>query len=93
MAHRNTIRAAKLRAEMIEQLGGKCVHCGTVRDMEFDHILPRQYSARRLSSLQRINRYRAEMAEGKIQLLCGLCNTLKHLNGNQLPAPAGEGPF
>lgn len=66
-----------MRAEMIAQLGGKCVWCGETRDLEFDHIQPRDYSARRLSWLQRINRYREEMKEGKIQLLCRSCNARK----------------
>jgi 5-methylcytosine-specific restriction endonuclease McrA len=89
MPHRNTIRAAKLRAEMIQQLGGRCVHCGRTVDLEFDHIQPRAYAARRLSYLQRINRYRQEMSEGKIQLLCKSCNLLKRDNGNVLPAQNG----
>jgi 5-methylcytosine-specific restriction endonuclease McrA len=32
-------RAAR-RAELIEMLGGRCVRCGAVEDLEFDHIDP-----------------------------------------------------
>jgi 5-methylcytosine-specific restriction endonuclease McrA len=28
------------RARLVEMLGGKCVRCGTIEDLEFDHIDP-----------------------------------------------------
>lgn len=72
--HRNTIRAHKLKAELIEQLGSKCELCPATKDLQFDHREGSDWVLNRLSFLQRMNLYVREVAEKKIRLLCGPCN-------------------
>lgn len=69
----------RLRIQLIEKLGGQCAVCGDREDLEFDHIDPKtkRYSSHKLSWAQRLFRYRKEIAEGKIQLLCADHNRCK----------------
>lgn len=79
--------AAKLRAELIEQLGGKCVQCGATERLEFDHLEPRTWLAENHNLWTRMAKYRREAAEGKIQLLCKSCNCRKGSPGAPLLTP------
>jgi 5-methylcytosine-specific restriction endonuclease McrA len=83
--------AKRKRAELIEKLGGCCVHCGSTRRLEFDHLEPRTWIARNLSQWGRMTRYIREAAEGKIQLLCRRCNYRK--GQPKLPEVSVEEPF
>lgn len=40
MAKRQREWAKRARLALIESLGGKCVDCGTTKDLELDHIEP-----------------------------------------------------
>ena len=73
MAQRKGYRSAR-RAELINQLGGKCVQCGVTEGLEFDHIDP-DIKSERLKGSGRMSivslpteEGRAEMA--RCQLLC-----------------------
>lgn len=71
---KNKIRERK---EMyIKKLGGSCIYCGSVKDLEFDHINPNtkviaisQIWCRKLSVL--------EKEVSKCQLLCKPCHGIK----------------
>ena len=65
-------RAAR-RAQLIEMLGGCCVRCGAVEDLEFDHIDP---TTKRFAVGAGLSRAWAELVEEalKCQLLCRPCH-------------------
>ena len=91
--HRNTVRAKKVRAELIAKLGGGCARCGEANEekLEFDHIHGRDYYPRDLSYLQRLNRYAQEAEAGLIRLLCKECNLAVRKtadNGRHIPTNA-----
>lgn len=67
----------RLRGRLIQKLGGKCAECGSIVDLEFDHLERREWKSKDLWSDQRVKRYEREAAEGKLQLLCGACNKAK----------------
>ena len=72
--HRNTVRAKKIRAELVEKMGGVCVKCGAVDNLQFDHIDGARWRHNELSYLARMNRYKREHELGLLRLLCGDCN-------------------
>jgi hypothetical protein len=65
-------RAAR-RAQLIEMLGGRCVRCGAVEDLEFDHIDP---ATKRFAVGASLSRAWPELVEEalKCQLLCRPCH-------------------
>lgn len=71
---KQTRTARRRKAELIEQLGSKCVKCGTTEDLEFDHKNGRDYDPQKLSYSARLARYKREADRGEIRLLCGRCN-------------------
>lgn len=77
MALRQRAWAGRVRAQLITQLGGKCVQCGSDYELEFDHKEPRDWEPEKKSSDHRICIYRREIKQGKIQLLCKTCNVIK----------------
>ena len=52
-----------VRRAALEEAGGRCVHCGSDNDLEFDHVIP--HSRGGSSGLE------------NIQVLCRPCNRLK----------------
>lgn len=84
MAKRQREWAARVRVQLIEKLGGKCVICGTCYELEFDHKEPRTWNCKQVSSEYRITLYKREAEAGKIQLLCRKCNARK---GEPEPPP------
>lgn len=62
----------------IEQLGGKCVHCGATDKLEFDH-LDRSEKEDTVANLLR-GRGRKALAKelARCQLLCKKCHKRKH---------------
>lgn len=65
------------REKLMEEMGGKCVGCGRMNLLEFDHIFGITWVAASVSSHQRLIRYRKEWEDGLLQLLCGPCNKIK----------------
>lgn len=66
-------RYATRIAEMVKYLGGKCVECGTINRLEFDHIDP---STKEFSITRKWNRKWSilEPELKKCQLLCYDCH-------------------
>lgn len=77
--------AKRARLQLIEKLGGKCVRCGAVKKLEIDHIIPRDYKIEKYGSDRRISIYRREAAEGKLQVLCAVCNKAKQVEDMLCP--------
>lgn len=70
-------RYEKRRKIAIALLGGQCNICGSIDDLEFDHIDPstKVMTVARASSLSEL-RWNEEIA--KCQLLCKICHRAKH---------------
>lgn len=70
-------RYHRLRTEWIEKLGGKCVHCESTENLNFDHIIAseKEYDISRILSTHSKTKIIAEMA--KCQLLCFECHVVK----------------
>jgi len=77
--HRNVRLAVRLRAQIVQELGGVCVRCGQddPEELQLDHIRGRDWVLNRVSSDQRARRLRQEATEGKLQVLCAACNKAK----------------
>ncbi len=67
-------KAKKLFA--IEYLGGKCVHCGTNKNLEFDHIIPGT-AKYRIAVMYEWSAKRIIEELNKCQLLCADCHMIK----------------
>jgi hypothetical protein len=63
-------RCWRRRAQAIEQLGGKCVVCGSTDDLEFDHIDASTVDRRIRGSLWTVSEERLQAELAKCQLLC-----------------------
>lgn len=64
------------RKTAIEQLGGKCVSCGSKEELEVDHINP-QDKKFCLSKLWSVNEKTYQEELSKCQLLCKVCHNNK----------------
>jgi hypothetical protein len=64
------------RAALIDALGARCALCPEQRRavLEFDHPNGREYELHRLNRRQRVQRWKAEHAQGLLRLLCRSCN-------------------
>ncbi len=66
------------RLEIIEQLGRKCVKCGSYDRLELDEIIPNGCGAvKRMNRWTRIKFYRRELEKNNLQVLCRKCNAQK----------------
>lgn len=75
--------ARRERARLIGVLGGKCVDCGAVDDLEFDCIYPMGHDHHPWESSARISFYRGQLAAGNLALRCKVCNGRKG-NGERI---------
>ena len=84
---RSYIRARRKhrRAQLIELLGGKCVRCGSVEQLEFDHIDPRAKAFAVGSDMPRAWATLVDEAL-KCQLLCRSCHLAKGVEDRPEPA-------
>lgn len=86
-AEQHRVYQEKRRLERLamarERLGGKCVRCGSVDDLQFDHIVPGS-KTRKVSEATNwsLERFLAEV--DKCQLLCNLCHRLKSVEFREL---------
>jgi 5-methylcytosine-specific restriction endonuclease McrA len=75
-------RYHKLRKEIYDKLGNKCSSCGSVENLEVDHI-NRETKSFPVSKLWSIAQESLDIELQKCQLLCATCHhekTLKDLN-------------
>lgn len=69
-------RYHRIRAYYIEQLGGCCVQCSSVEELQFDHVDP----TTKLYTIGQIMTHGKEKLEteiAKCQLLCRSCHEIK----------------
>lgn len=82
-----TARYHRRRAMAIELLGGKCVACGTVKDLEIDHVDPAAKTFNVGSRTVSEARYLAELK--LCQLLCKYHHKIKTAAGNSVEHGGG----
>lgn len=75
---RKAKKRAANKAKAIELLGGKCVECGSIDRLEFDHInRDRQDFRHALSNMWELSWERILKELEKCQLLCRSCHAVK----------------
>lgn len=74
-------RYAERRKAAIEKLGGKCVICGSIDDLEFDHIDPDTKTFTIAHRPSKNEKHFWEEIE-KCQLLCKTCHIEKSIKDN-----------
>ena len=72
----------KVRAGIVEQMGGCCVRCGVREGLQFDHINPSTKSERmrgpgRISNIENLSPKERCAEVEKCQLLCKPCHKVK----------------
>ena len=73
--HQSTLRKRKYKEWAVEHLGGECVKCGSVEQLEFDHVYPG--SKDRAISDVMASRHKLTEELKKCQLLCKSCHREK----------------
>ena len=64
------------RETAVEQLGGKCEACGTIEQLEIDHV-DRSTKSFDLGSMWSVSQSRFDAELAKCQLLCKICHKKK----------------
>lgn len=77
MGKRQREWARRAYDKLIQDLGGKCVKCGTTEDLTIDHIEGCEFKHSDVEWSQRISIYRREAKENKLQVLCDKHNCQK----------------
>lgn len=77
MGKRQKDWARRAYVKLIEELGGKCVKCGTTENLTIDHIDGCEFDHNGVEWSHRISIYRREAKEGKLQILCDKHNCQK----------------
>ena len=81
-------RYHRLRNEWLESQGGKCVACGSVDNLEIDHINKEDKSFS-ISKLWSIAKEKRESELEKCQVLCSTCHRKK--TASEVEVPHGGG--
>lgn len=69
---------ARKKQELIDFLGGACAHCGTTKNLTFDHKEGwRTWEPREVHSTKRLRLYTEDALNDLLQLLCASCNSAK----------------
>jgi hypothetical protein len=79
-------RYHRVRQELIDQLGGKCVTCGSKKDLHFDHI-KKKHKTFRMSDVHSVSDKRLKKEIKNIQLLCDECHKKKTKESWDFGAP------
>lgn len=74
---KSNIWAEKIRCELLLFLGGYCKLCGATKNLEFDHVVPIDWTPSAKSQSQRAAEYKREFAKGNLQILCSKCHGKK----------------
>lgn len=88
----NVQRRNERRNYCINKLGGKCVKCGSVKKLQFDHVKPiGQVRGRRISELLTCSLERLEKELINCQLLCKDCHKIKTVREDRIHADQTHG--
>jgi len=69
-----------LRKKLIEKFGGKCTLCGSIEDLQFDHVDPSTKSIEISNAVANKSESVVWKEAKKCQLLCGSCHQEKSLD-------------
>jgi 5-methylcytosine-specific restriction endonuclease McrA len=75
-------RYLERKALAIKLLGGKCIKCDSVEDLQFDHVKPRKKTGAGFvitKKLAGVAERKLETEIRKCQLLCGECHSRKSI--------------
>lgn len=78
-----SLRARKLRADLIASLGGKCARCPRTENLHCDCIEPQGYAHHFMPWPQRTRWYWQQHLKGNLQLLCPRCHIQKTCSENR----------
>ena len=88
----NVKRREQRRQYAIKKLGDKCVNCGSVEELEFDHIVPVGPGyGKRISELLTWSLYTLNKELEKCQLLCKTCHFRKTTREDRIHADQTHG--
>lgn len=68
-------RLQRLKAELIQTLGGSCLQCGSVNDLEFAHQAPTRLNGRGRGKFKRLYDVKNNLLH--YQLLCRSCHEIE----------------
>ena len=71
--------ARRKRAELMAELGGECMACGTRENLEFDCKIPCGDKHHKMDTSARMSFYRKQHRAGNLQVLCEFHNNQKSL--------------
>lgn len=77
MGQRQREWARRAYDKLIQDLGGKCVKCGTTEKLTIDHIDGCDFVHKDVEWSYRVSIYRREAKENKLQVLCDKHNCQK----------------
>ena len=75
MAKRQREWAKRAREALIAALGGRCVLCDATNCLTIEHVDGRNWNLQRVDQSWRMSIYRREAAEGRLTVLCIVCNS------------------
>jgi len=75
MGKRQREWAYRKRLELIDLLGGVCDNCGSIKELEIDHMDGRDYNCEDTDQSVRVSKYFREYRSGvRLRVLCASCN-------------------
>lgn len=74
----NLVRYYRVKAQLVQELGGKCVNCASEESLEFDHIDPSTKKFSLGTHMVRVSMEELREEAAKCQLLCKPCHIDKH---------------
>ena len=69
--------AARRRQVILDQLGERCAHCSSTKDLEFDCIQSPGDWHHNIEWSWRMSFYNRMLKEGNLQILCRICHSKK----------------
>lgn len=84
----------KIRYEILDALGGKCVWCGysDYRALQIDHVDGDSAEDKKKKGISYYYNIRKKLHTGKYQILCANCNTIKRREEQESPLKGRDGP-
>lgn len=84
MSKRHVNWAHKAKFTLQFALGGRCIECGTTKNLEFDCINPQGHRHHAIGFVRRICFYRKQHVLNNLQLLCRKCHIKKSVKEHQI---------
>ena len=69
---RNFVKRDDVRTAVMKKSDGKCVRCGSTKDLHVDHIISIYKASVNHDLIKNLNTY------GNLQMLCSFCNASKN---------------